>query len=311
MVSEVKVSEALVTNVQRFSTNDGPGIRTTVFLKGCPLRCSWCHNPECVNPFEEFYYIEMKCVRCGHCAEICPEGAITPPGPNGEPPVRDRNKCTRCMKCVNECIYGGLEGVGKPWTIDEIIKEVESDELFYKNSGGGMTLSGGEPLFQPEFTAELLRRAKEAGLHTCLDTSGFARWGNLEKVLPYVDLVLFDIKCMNPEKHWEVTGVSNEVILSNARKIAERGNKMRLRLPIIPGVNQEVEFIEEVAKFARELGDAVEGIDLLPFHNWAEGKYTQLDKRYAFEGVKSLNPEDVRDFEKILRSYGFEVSTGG
>ena len=311
MVSKTMVSELLVTNVQRFSTNDGPGIRTTVFLKGCPLRCTWCHNPECINSFEEFYYIELKCVRCGHCAEICPEGAITPPGPDGEPPERDRDKCIRCMRCVDECLYGGLERVGKSWTIDEIIEEVMADELFYKNSDGGMTVSGGEPLFHPEFTAELLRRAKEAGLHTCLDTSGFAKWEVLEKVLPYVDLVLFDIKCMDLEKHREVTGVPNDIILSNARKIAEMGNKMRIRLPIIPGINQEVEFIEEVANFARELGDAVEGIDILPFHNWAGGKYEQLDERYAFGDMDALPPEDMKDFEKILKGYGFEVTVGG
>ena len=301
----------LVTNVQRFSTNDGPGIRTTVFLKGCHLKCTWCHNPECINPYKEFYYLEKKCLKCGHCAEVCPEGAIYFQGANGEFPKRDRKKCTRCMICVNECPYGALEIVGREWTFDELIKEVESDKLFYENSGGGLTVSGGECLNYPEFTAGLLKLAKDAGIHTCLDTSGFAPWESIEQVLHYTDLVLFDIKCMDSRKHLEVTGVSNEIILRNAKKIAAAKKKMRLRLPIIPGVNYNLQHIEEVVGFAKELGPAVEGIDLLPFHDWAEGKYKQLDIVYAFTGVAALFPEDVAEFQKIIKNNGFEVTIGG
>ena len=304
-------NNVLVTNVQRFSTNDGPGIRTTVFLKGCHLKCPWCHNPECINPYKEFYYLEKNCLKCGHCAEVCPEGAIDFQGVNGEFPKRDRKKCTRCMICVNECPYGALETVGREWTFDELIKEVEADKLFYENSGGGLTVSGGECLDYPEFTAGLLKLAKDAGIHTCLDTSGFAPWKSIEQVLPYTDLVLFDIKCMDSRKHLEATGVSNEIILRNAQKIADATKKMRLRLPIIPGFNDELRHIEEVVKFARELGPAVEGIDLLPFHNWAEGKYKQLDIVYAFAGVEALFPEHVAEFQKIIENNGFEVTIGG
>ncbi|BBO88133.1 glycyl-radical enzyme activating protein [Desulfosarcina ovata subsp. ovata] len=253
-------------------------------------------------------------MRCGHCAEVCPEDVISLPGPNGEFPERDRNKCTLCMKCVDECPHGALELVGREWTIDEIIQEVEGDRQFYDNSGGGITASGGEPLFFPEFTAALLKRAKEKGIHTCLDTSGYAPWNDFERVLIHTDMVLFDLKCMDPKTHLKVTAVSNKIILQNLHKIKEifgSTKRVRLRLPIIPGVNDDADFFESVANLARDLEDTVEGIDVLPFHNWAEGKYEQLDRIYTFAGTNSMLNEDVSNFASILKNYGFEVTVGG
>jgi len=215
------------------------------------------------------------------------------------------------MICVHECPYAALEVIGKAWSFEDLMKEIESDRAFYDNSGGGLTVSGGECLYHPEFTAGLLKRAQDAGIHTCLDTSGFAPWEGVEQALRYTDLVLLDIKCLDSQTHQEVTGVPNELILRNAQKIASIKKKMRVRLPIIPGVNDQMSFIEEAARFTKELGSAVEGIDLIPFHSWAEGKYKQLDRTYVFAGVEALFPEGVAEFEKILNNSGFEVTIGG
>lgn len=302
----------LITNIQRFSINDGPGVRTTVFFKGCPLKCPWCHNPETINPDAEFFYVKEKCVRCGQCAEVCPVGAITPPGPNGEYPVRDREKCNLCLKCVEVCPAGALVRVGNRLTIDEVMKEVKSDEVFYKSSGGGMTISGGEVLMHPEFATELLKEAKDFFIHTCIDTSGYAEWEDVEKVLRYVDMVLLDIKHMDDELHKKATGVSNGLILNNARKMASKGVKIRIRVPIIPGFNDTDENIERVAIFAKELGASVVGVDIMPYHNWAERKYEQLDREYLLKGMPALTSEEVEDFVEIFKKHGFgDVTIGG
>jgi pyruvate formate lyase activating enzyme len=307
--------KACVTNIQRFSINDGPGIRTNVYLKGCPLKCPWCHNPETQHPWIEFYWSEAKCVRCGACAGICPEGAITPPGVKGEPPVRDRSKCTRCMKCVEVCPEGALEIVGRELTIDEIMDEVRSDKIFYESSGGGLTISGGEPLLFPEITRELAKSAKKGGadaIHVALDTCGYSP-KNLEEVLDYVDMVLLDVKHLDEKKLKEVTGIPLDSYLTSARMIAERGKEIILRVPIVYDFNDNEEFIEELAKLGKELGKAVVRIDLLPFHNSAEVKYNQLDRgdEYAYKGYESMTEAEVEDFKEMLESQGFKVTIGG
>ena len=319
----------LVTNIQRFSVNDGPGIRTTVFLKGCPLRCAWCHNPECVNPYNEIFHNTEKCVRCGACAEVCPEGAITPPkevkkkgnGPEEEcpdateisPPRIDRDKCTRCMACVEACKYGAITKVATLMTLEEVLDEAKSDEMFYEKSGGGVTISGGEPLFQPEVTLALLKMFKENGLSTALDTSGFAKWEIIDRVLEYVDIVLFDIKILDDEKHVKWTGVSNVLILENAKKIAERGATMRLRLPVIHDVNYwDLQYPRAVVSLARELGESVAGIDILPFHTLGESKMEHLGRRNFFKQFPNLYEEDVADYVEIVREGGpWQVTVGG
>lgn len=302
----------LVTNIQRFSVNDGPGIRTTVFLKGCPLRCAWCHNPETVNPYQEFYFNADKCKRCGSCVEVCPEKAIIPPrvirrvdnDPSKEtiePPRFERDKCTRCMQCVEACRHGALYLAARPMTVPEVIAELKKDALFYRTSGGGITLSGGEPMAQPEVTLALLKRAKEEGFHTTLDTTGLVSWEVIEQIAPFVDLILFDIKVLDDAKHKKWTGVSNQLIIENVRKLAKLPARIRLRSIVIHNVNYwDLSHAKSVAQFAQSLGRSVTGIDLIPFHNFGETKYERLGRKYVFKGFPNLYPEDIADYKEVF-----------
>ena len=230
-----------IFDIQRFSVHDGPGIRTTVFLKGCPLRCVWCHNPEGINAAPMVSFLPEKCLACGECVRACVHDAHRLEGSDviGHPVVHlyNRDACETCGSCTRYCDSGALEFVGRPMSVEDVMKEVSQDQPFYASSGGGMTISGGEPLAQIDFTIALLRAAKEQGIHRCVETSGFASWERFPPLLPLVDLFLFDCKETDPQRHKVFTGQSNQLILENLWRLHEAGARVQLQCPIVPGFN--------------------------------------------------------------------------
>jgi len=267
-------------NVQRFSTEDGPGIRTTVFMKGCPLRCRWCHNPEGLSPRPELVWYDVRCIGARRCLEACPAGALelTPEG------MRiDRGRCLPCDLCAEACPSGALEVIGRRWTPEELLSYVGKDAAFYETSGGGVTVSGGEPTMQPDFVEAFLRLCREAGIATALDTCGHADWSVYERLLPHLDMVLYDLKIADPERHRQATGVGPDRILVNAAAIAERGMPMWIRTPIIPGYTDDEENIGALAAFIRDRLPTVQRWDLLAYTNLGLSKYRRLGLPYPLE----------------------------
>ena len=301
----VKGIKGLVSNVQKFSIHDGPGIRTTIFVKGCPLRCRWCDNPETWESYSQVLCIPQRCVECGKCAPVCPQGAIIL---NKESKVIiDRQRCNSCLKCVEVCKYGALRQTGVEMTAEEAVRVVMEDVMFYQTSGGGMTISGGEPLLQPDFVAEVFRLCKQEGLHTALDTSGFAQPEVVDKVLEYVDLVLLDIKHMNPLDHLKWCGVSNELIHENAKLMAKK-REVRFSLPMVKGVNDSEKNLRETAEFAISLG--VKAIDVEPLHKLASQKYKFLGLESPFDDLEKFSDEEVEKVRRIFESYGLKTTKG-
>ena len=310
--------QVLVSDIQRFSVNDGPGFRTNVYLKGCTLRCAWCHNPETMAPFREIYWKRRLCVECGRCFEACPRDAIEPPPPPGV--IRPqgsssqrilRDRCDRCMKCVEACPSGALEIVGKSMTVEEILEEVERDRPFYDTSGGGMTLTGGEPTFHAGFAAGLLAAARARGLHCCLDTNGYCDWEVLLGVSRSADIVLYDLKHTDPDAHRRGTGVDNRVILGNLARLSETGKEIWVRIPGIPGFNDFVDLHERASEFLAGLPRPIARVDLLPFHNWCQDKYGWLGRRWGLGQTESLSPVLLEMHAAIYRAKGLEATVGG
>jgi glycyl-radical enzyme activating protein len=267
-----------VFDIQKFAIHDGPGIRTTVFLKGCPLQCVWCHNPESQERAVEISLIPDKCIGCGYCFKACPRGGHVVEGGQRQ---FHRELCTGCGTCAAQCYARALEVIGKDMTVAEVLDEVLKDRPFYETSGGGMTVSGGEPMAQFAFTQALVQAAKGAGLHVCLETSGFAPWEQYEQLLGAVDMFLYDYKESDPARHREFTGVPPETILDNLRRLDERGAALVLRCPIIPGYNARDEHLLAIAALANRLGH-VQEINLMPYHPLGDSKRGRLGKASHF-----------------------------
>ena len=328
-----------IYDIQGFSVQDGPGIRTTVFLKGCPLHCPWCHSPESQRFDVQLSWQWRKCIGtevCGVCLSCCPHGAISPASPaapsGADAPAAatskagaaahgfaaaavdglrlieiDWAKCDDCGLCAEQCPAGALSMWGRRYTVTEVVDRVVRDRPFFEKSGGGVTVSGGEPFSQSEFTLSLLRAFKERGIHTALDTTGLASWGIIEQALPCVDLFLLDLKNMDSPEHQAVTGVPNEPILDNARRIAAAGGKMQIRIPVIPRFNDSDEDFEQVGRFVKELGGAVTLVQLLPYHALGVPKLERM--RHDGPILEATAPSDERmgELKAILEEYGLTV----
>ena len=321
MISEDSGVEKVLTgktyDIQGFSVQDGPGIRTTVFLKGCPLRCPWCHSPESQEFKTELNWMSMRCLgteACGKCLDVCPRGAIirgeltqNAAGEDVYYPDVDKKKCDDCGACARACKATALYMCGTDRTVDEVMHRIDRDSPFYEESGGGVTISGGECLWQSDFTLELLKRCKEKGIHTAVDTTGYAKWEIIESVLPYTDLFLYDLKCMDSALHKQVIGVENELILENARRIAAAGGRFWIRIPVIPLLNDSEEHFEKYAAFLSDIRDAVDLVQLLPYHKMGISKHDRLMKHEKIFVAEPPKDSLMEERAEMLRSRGFKV----
>ncbi|MBU3145072.1 trans-4-hydroxy-L-proline dehydratase activase [Clostridium sp. CF012] len=300
------MTSSTIINIQKYSIHDGPGIRTTVFFKGCPLNCWWCHNPESQNLNPEIMFFKERCTGCGTCVKRCPEKAIQ--FVKGFP-VFNESKCTLCGKCSDFCLSNARELVGKDITVKNLMKEIIKDEVFYEESNGGVTFSGGEPLMHADYLYNILKICKDKGIHTTVDTSGYASWKQFEKIVDNVDLFLFDIKHMNNEKHIKYTGVENVIILENLKKLSQRGSNIYIRMPLIAGINDDDETIDAAVDFLSKIN--LIHVDLLPYHKMGMDKYRRLNIEYKLSGLEKPSDEVMNKISEKFKSAGIKIKIGG
>lgn len=298
------MSNAMVTNIQGYSIHDGPGIRTVVFLKGCPLRCKWCANPENLEVPVQIGFLSNLCTGCGRCQKACPHGAIL----TEENRRIDREKCRRCESCVKACYYGALVSYGEDRSSEEVFEKVRRDKIFYESSNGGVTVSGGEPLTHAQFVAELFELCHEDGINTCVETCGCVPTKAMELVAPLTDTFYFDLKIMDPALHKKYTGVDNTQILENARFLAGKGANILFRQPIIPGVNNTEENVRATAKFIKSLGREDLAIQLMPYHRMGTAKYAALDMPYELEELQIMPAAEIDALEALYKELGVQCT---
>lgn len=292
-----------VTTIQRFSLHDGPGIRTTVFLQGCNMACAWCHNPETITLTPVLQYDATRCIGCLHCVNTCSTGAH---GFEHGCHVFDRSKCTGCAACAAVCFHEALEMSGRAMTVAAVMEEIMADEDYYRNSGGGVTLSGGESTLQPEFVRALLRACRARGLHTAIESNLLVSWERLRSLMELTDLLMFDVKLLDSEKHRKWTGAPNEVILANVAKLAALGLPVIVRTPIIPGVNDEESVITEISELVSRL-PALQYYELLPYNPLAESKYSRLGKSYAMPATRAVAPDRMANLRTVAAATSITV----
>ena len=288
---------ANIFEIKKFAVHDGPGVRTTLFFKGCPLKCRWCHNPESISPKPQLAYYEHKCINCGECVSICPNNAHSMADGKHE---FDRNLCIACGKCEEVCLGDSLRLYGKEISIEEAMELVLEDRGFY-GEDGGVTLSGGEPLTQADFCHELLKKLKKEGINTAVDTCACVNWSAIEKVLPFTDLFLVDFKHSDSAMHRELTGQGNELIIANLKRLSESGAKIEVRIPLIPGYNNSQSNLKATAKILEKM--KLERVKILPYHDMAQNKYKALNIPNSMGAIKPSDPKDLSKAMEILNEY--------
>lgn len=301
--------KAFIFNKQKYNMYDGPGVRTLVFFKGCPLRCKWCSNPEGLERKYQIMFKPTTCVSCGSCVPVCPQ-KIHSISSSGEHIIDRSIDCIGCGQCVEACVPDALKVAGEQVPISELLEYVEQDRAFYDQSGGGVTLGGGEVTSQPEAAINLLQACKQEGLHTAIETCGYTKKETILRFAEYVDLFLFDLKHIDPERHFELTGVRNEMILENLEELIMKRNHVKVRMPMLKGINDSEAEIRGVIEFLKPFREFknFEGIDLLPYHKLGVNKYVQLGMDYPIEGDPSLDDADLDRIEGWIREYDFPVS---
>jgi pyruvate formate lyase activating enzyme len=295
----------LIFDIERFAIHDGPGIRTTLFLKGCPLACWWCHNPESISPRPQLALFSEKCIGCGRCFDACPNGVHEKLADGSR--VLHRERCASCGRCVETCFAGALVMEGREITVEQAMEELRADLPYYKSSGGGITLSGGEPMQQLEFSMAVLQACRAEGIHTALDTCGHAPWEEYLKILPLVDLVLYDFKFADAEAHRKYTGLSNELIRANLARLDDMGIPVEIRIPVIPSINDSLENLEESARFLSKR-KCVTRVTLLPYHGLGESKYPQVGRTYRLDGLRSPSRERMEEIAGSMSRFGLAVT---